>query len=505
MTEINEEDDAMLLKELFTGIDIEVLQGNIDVEVSGIAYDSRRVQPGFAFMCIPGFQTDGHIYAAQAVQAGAAALIVERRIEITSPCPMVLVKNIRQVLPVLASRFYGRPSRGLRVVGVTGTNGKTTTTHLIKAILEEAGHKVGLLGTLYAEWNGVQDKIANTTPESLELEHFMRRVLDDGGEYVVMEVSSHALDLGRVREIDFDVAVFTNLTQDHLDYHVSLEKYREAKAILFRNLISAPHHFAVLNADDEATDYLIGQTKAEIITYGINSEADVHAADANITAVGSTFQTVASAGKLDISLRLAGLFSVYNALAAIAFSVREGIEFDVIKRALEKVKGVPGRFESIDEGQDYSVIVDYAHTPDGLENILKTARQIANRRIITVFGCGGDRDRAKRPIMGAISGRYSDFSIVTSDNPRSEEPMAIIEEILGGLREIENAHYAVVPDRREAIRHAIQLAASDDLVIIAGKGHEDYQIVKGEVLPFDDRVVARECIKAKKNDELPII
>ncbi|MGE5371785.1 MAG: UDP-N-acetylmuramoyl-L-alanyl-D-glutamate--2,6-diaminopimelate ligase [Solirubrobacterales bacterium] len=491
----------MKLSDLLVGFDYEVLQGNPETDVTGLEYDSRKVESGDVFICIPGFKTDGHLYAPQACERGAQALIVERRIELPPDITAVLVKNVRQALPVLASRFFERPSSHLRVIGVTGTNGKTTTTHLIKAILEEAGHRVGLLGTLYADWNGQQDKISNTTPESVELERFMKRVLDDGGKYVVMEVSSHALDLGRVAEIDFDVAVFTNLTQDHLDYHVSLENYREAKAILFDNLVPAPHHFAVLNADDETSHVFAARTRAEWLSFGIHQTADVRAVDAKIGATGSTFTAVFGQGRMEIQLKLAGLFSIYNALAAIAFGLREGIEPEVITRALEKVKGVPGRFESIDDGQEYAVIVDYAHTPDGLENILRTAKQIAKRRIITVFGCGGDRDRTKRPIMGGISGQYSDFTIVTSDNPRSEEPLAIIEEILVGLREQKDAHYAVVPDRREAIRHAVHLAAKDDLVIIAGKGHEDYQIVKGQILPFDDREVARDCIREKEEHD----
>lgn len=486
-----------ILEELFIGIEHQVLQGSTNQGITGIEYDSRRVKYGYAFICIPGFKTDGHNYAAQAVMNGARTLIVERPVEGCADCTMVQVKDTRQVLSRLASRFYREPSRNLTVVGVTGTNGKTTTTHLIKAILEEAGYAVGLIGTLNATFQEYEEKLANTTPESLDLERFMRRVCDHGGSYVVMEVSSHALDLGRVREIDYNAAIFTNLTQDHLDYHRTQEVYRDAKLKLFSNLRIEPGRFAVINVDDAQSTSFLNASQGDKVTYGINNPAKVRAVDVQITAKGSHFVVEYPAGRLPLDIRLAGFFNVYNALAAIAFALQENIPSQVIKKALEKVQVVPGRFESIDEGQEYSVIVDYAHTPDGLENILKTARQITRGRIITVFGAGGDRDRTKRPLMGRIVAEHSDFSIVTSDNPRNEDPLAIIEEIVAGLKEKEDAHYAVVPDRREAIRHAVYLAHPDDMVVIAGKGHEDYQLIKGKAYPFDDRLVAREYIKEK--------
>jgi len=487
-----------ILEELLTGIEHQVLQGNTRQEITGIDYDSRQVKDGYAFVCIPGFKTDGHNYAAQAVMNGARTLIVERPVEGCAGCTMVKVKDTRQVLPQLASRFYRKPSRSLRVVGVTGTNGKTTTTHLIKAILEEAGCATGLIGTLNATFQGYEEKLANTTPESLDLERFMRRVCDHGGKYVVMEVSSHALDLGRVREIDYDAAIFTNLTQDHLDYHRTLEVYRDAKLKLFSSLPVEPGRFAVINADDPYSASFLNASQGDKVTYGISNPATVKATDVRISSRGSLFDVVYPEGKMSLGIRLAGMFNVYNALAAIAFALQEKIPPQVIKEALEKVQGVPGRFESIDEGQEFAVIVDYAHTPDGLDNILKTARQITRGRIITVFGAGGDRDRTKRPLMGRIAADNSDFCIVTSDNPRTEDPLAIIEDIIAGLKEKEDAHYAVVPDRREAIRHAVYLAHPEDIVVIAGKGHEDYQLIMGKVYPFDDRLVAREYIKEKE-------
>lgn len=473
------------------------VKGDTDIEVTSIEYDSRRVIPGSLFVCIPGFKTDGHLYLNHARQKGAVAFVVEREVDVEGEMTLVKVKDARWALPLLASNFYGQPSHYLKVIGVTGTNGKTTTTHLIKAILEEAGYKVGLLGTLYADWQGKREKITNTTPESVELEKFIRKVKDEGGDYVVMEVSSHALDLGRVSRIDFHSAVFTNLTQDHLDYHGSWENYRNAKARLFAQIAPKEGRFAVLNADDPASLYFSGLTRVPVITYGINSQADVRAQDAEMSLSGSIFKVVGQEKEMVASTRLTGLFSIYNCLAAIAWAWGEGISSDKISSALAKVKGVPGRFESVDEGQEFSVIVDYAHTPDGLENILKTARLIGPRRLITVFGCGGDRDRTKRPIMGEIAAKLSDFTIITSDNPRSEEPLAIIDDILVGVKKVSTAHYAVVPDRKEAIHHAIELAGKDDMVIIAGKGHEDYQIVKDKILPFDDRLVARECLREK--------
>ncbi|MGE5395931.1 MAG: UDP-N-acetylmuramoyl-L-alanyl-D-glutamate--2,6-diaminopimelate ligase [Chitinophagales bacterium] len=487
----------MLLGDLLKGLEYQVIQGSTGVDITGIEYDSRQVQAGSAFVCIPGFKTDGHIYAPQAVANGARAIIVERAIEAPAECALIKVENARVILPTLAARFNGYPSRELRVIGVTGTNGKTTTTHLIRAILEEAGHRVGLIGTLYSSWNGKQESIAHTTPESVELEKFMRKVRDEGGEYVVMEVSSHALELDRAKEINFEVGIFTNLTRDHLDLHQTMENYRAAKEKLFKVLHQDKKSFAIINADDDYAEFFITASNAEVVTYGTGKTAEVRAADAIITAKGSSFQVVYPYGKMAVNLKLAGMFSIYNALAAVAFAVREGIEAEIITRALEKVEGVPGRFESVDEGQDYSVIVDYAHTPDGLENILKTGRQIARRRVITVFGCGGDRDRTKRPIMGKIAAELSDFALVTSDNPRSEDPLAIIDEILVGVRTVPEVHYAVVPDRKEAIHHAIQLAGKDDLVIIAGKGHEDYQIIKDKIIHFDDREIARDCIRKK--------
>ncbi|MGE5417200.1 MAG: UDP-N-acetylmuramoyl-L-alanyl-D-glutamate--2,6-diaminopimelate ligase [Acidobacteriota bacterium] len=491
----------MILEEILRGQEYQVVQGDLNAPISGIEYDSRRIRKGSLFVCIPGTKTDGHLFVPEALKKGATALVVEKAVEAPPECTVIKVTDTHKLLPAMAASFYGHPSRDLRVIGVTGTNGKTTTTHLIKAILEEAGHKVGLIGTLYASWQGQTEHLANTTPESLDIERFMSRVKSEGGSYVVMEVSSHALDMGRVKEIDFDVAVFTNLTQDHLDYHKTLENYRNAKGILFAGLANDKGNFAVANADDEAGPYFVEVAATETITYGLSDKSRIRAVEPQVTASGSTFDVVYPGGKMCVRLKLAGLFNVYNALASIGFALQEGIAPSKIKKALEKVTGVSGRFESVNEGQEFTVIVDYAHTPDGLENVLRTARQIVEGRMITVFGCGGDRDRKKRPIMGKIAAQLSDFSFVTSDNPRSEEPMAIIEEILVGMKDVEGAHYAVIPDRRDAIHHAIKMAAKGDIIMIAGKGHEDYQIIKGVTYPFDDRVVACEFLREMLGNE----
>lgn len=485
----------MKITDIMTDINYRLEKGTTEIDVKGISYDSRKVKPGYLFICIPGLKTDGHKYAGQAVENGASVIVAEKEIDLPAGVALLIVDDTRMVLPILASNFYQKPSGDLRVIGVTGTNGKTTTTHLIQAILEEAGKRTGILGTLYARFEDVEINMGHTTPESLDIEEFMNITRAKGGRYVVMEVSSHALDLGRVDKIQFDAAVFTNLTQDHLDYHNTMDQYKESKLQLFHRVANQAGKFTIVNADDPYAHDFINASGTECRTYAINNPADVRAADLNTNLKGSRFKVVTAGEEFEISMKQIGLFNVYNALAAISFALQEGIDSATIKSALEKVEGVAGRFEQVDCGQDFTVVVDYAHTPDGLENILKTGRKIVENQLITVFGCGGDRDRTKRPQMGEIAARYSDFSIVTSDNPRSEEPEAIIDDIIPGLNAVENSRYAKIVDRHDAIEHAIRLAHKGDLVIIAGKGHETYQLVKDKVLDFDDRKVAREILK----------
>lgn len=485
----------MLLDALLKGLEYNVIVGNSDVDIDGIAYDSRQVKSNYLFVCISGFKTDGHLYIEQAVKNGAVAVLVEKDTDAGKGLTVIKTENSRQALSMVANNFYGQPTHDLNVIGVTGTNGKTTTTHLIQAILEEAGIKTSIMGTLYARVDNTTMNFGHTTPEALEIENFMKISRDNGARCAVMEVSSHALDLHRVDGLEFNIAVFTNLTQDHLDYHHSMEDYMKAKQKLFRMIPPEPGNLAVVNADDSHADAFIQAAEIPVITYAINCESDVKAVNVESTLKGSAF-TVCYKGKtFNVKMRLIGLFSIYNVLAAIAVTLGQGISPAVIKKALEKVEGVPGRFEQVDVGQEFTVVVDYAHTPDGLENILRTGRKLTENRLITVFGCGGDRDRGKRPIMGEVAATYSDFCVVTSDNPRSEDPEAIIDDIIPGLDKVKDSRYAIISDRKEAIRHAIYLARKGDLVIIAGKGHETYQLVKDKVLDFDDKKVAVDILK----------
>ena len=482
---------------IMQGVEYKVLSGQLSCDIRGISYDSRQVKPGDLFICIPGLISDGHDFVEQAISQGAKALLVERNLPVTDDLTVLLASGCRKAMPVIAANFFGRPSQDIKLIGVTGTNGKTTTTHLIKALLEEQGAKVGIMGTLYASFGEYTKTLSNTTPESVDIEEFINRVREQGGQCVVMEVSSHALDMGRVDEMCFHAAVFTNLTQDHLDYHQSMDKYKEAKLKLFTRISPDNGQFSIINTDDPAAPEFIRASNQTSVTYGIEREADIKAVDLQSTLKGTRFKVVYRNSSFSVNMKLIGLFNVYNSLAAIAFALREEIPVDVIKSALAKVAGVPGRFEQVDCGQDFTVVVDYAHTPDGLENILRTGREILENRMITVFGCGGDRDKTKRPLMGKIAARYSDFCIVTSDNPRSEEPESIIDDIIPGLEAIANSHYAKIVDRREAIHQAICLAKKGDLVIIAGKGHETYQLVKDQVLHFDDREVAAEYLRGR--------
>ena len=489
----------MRLSDLLTGVDFQYQQGSDEVNISMLHYDSRKILPGGLFLCLPGQLTDGHVFIEQAVKNGAVAVVVERDVLVPLGITCVKTTNARKTMARIAANFYDHPSTQLRVVGITGTNGKTTVSHLIQIILEEYGAKTGILGTLYARIDKWQKEYGNTTPESVEVQEFLDMVRQMSGQWAIMEVSSHALEQFRVEEIDFNVAVFTNLTQDHLDYHGTMEEYARAKSKLFSMIPAVPGYFCIINGDDPSCSLFTSVCSASYYTYGINNEADVRAVDLDTSLKGTRFMVKTAHKSFPIEMSLIGTFSVYNALAAIAFALAQEIPVEVIQKALHKVWGVPGRFEQVETGGDFTVIVDYAHTPDGLENILKTSRELAENRLIVVFGCGGDRDRSKRPLMGGIAGKYSDYCIVTSDNPRNEDPQKIISDIIPGLETVPGSQYVVIPDRREAIRHAIQMACPHDLVIIAGKGHENYQLIKGEKLNFDDRQVAREMLKEKSN------
>jgi len=491
------------LADLISNLKNKRVAGPENVDIKGMTYDSRHVEPGDLFFCLPGAKADGHDFATQALARGAAAFVVERELPLEG-ATQIIVADSRKTMAALAAIFYGHPARQLRMIGVTGTNGKTTTTYLIKAILEKAGLGVGLIGTIQSLIGERVIPVRNTTPESLDLQHLLRRMVDAKLEYAVMEVSSHALSIGRVAGCEYDTAVFTNLTRDHLDFHRTFDNYAAAKALLFAGLGKNAHKqgakTAVINLDDDYGTFMAGQTTVSVLTYGVERDGMIRAENVQVTARGTSFTAVTPRGEIELRLKITGMFNVYNVLAAIGAALAEGIAPETIKMALEEFNSVAGRFELVEAGQDFAVVVDYAHTPDGLENILQTAKKFVQGKIIVVFGCGGDRDRTKRPIMGALAARYADFTVITSDNPRSEEPVSIMREIEKGLKEegIRSDQYIMIADRTEAIRAAINRAQTDDIVLIAGKGHETYQILKERTIPYDDREVARGILKEMK-------
>ncbi|MDN4523518.1 UDP-N-acetylmuramoyl-L-alanyl-D-glutamate--2,6-diaminopimelate ligase [Fictibacillus fluitans] len=470
----------------------------MNVEIASIEMDSRTAGPGSLFVCIEGYTVDGHDYARQAVENGASAILAEKPLEGVESVPVIIVNDTKRSLAVLANVFYDHPTTKLHLIGVTGTNGKTTTSHLIEQVFADAGKRRGMIGTIDMKINGVSHKVANTTPESLFLQKAFKEMNNQGVEAAVMEVSSHALDMGRVRGCDYDIAVFTNFTQDHLDYHKDMETYLRAKGLLFAQLgntyAGKKEKIAILNRDDKASKEFEKMTAAQILTYGIEQKSDIMAKDIKVTGKGTTFTLVTPFEEKQVSLKLVGKFSVYNVLAAVSATLLSGIPIDSIISTMENVKGVPGRFETVDEGQGFTVIVDYAHTPDSLENALVTVKEFAVGKVISVVGCGGDRDRTKRPLMAKIAADYSDIAIFTSDNPRTEDPEAILQDMEAGVKDQE---YKVITDRRDAINYAVNLAEENDIILIAGKGHETYQIIGKDVLDFDDRKVAAEAIGAK--------
>lgn len=486
----------MYLHQLLSPLLVPLQTGDDTIEITGITADSRQVKPGFLFICLTGYTNDGHHFAQEAVERGAVAILAEREVDV--PVRLVIVRDTRRAMAIVADLFYGSPTHELKVIGVTGTNGKTTTTHLIDKILRDQQKRTGIIGTIHMVIGGVAEEIKNTTPDVLVLQDSFRRMRDVDTDYAIIEVSSHALELGRVRGCDFHTAVFTNLTQDHLDFHQTMENYRFAKSLLFSQLGNRYEQTAmktaVLNADDPASDFFARVTPARVVTYGIDQRADVYATDIRITSRGTSFKLHSFAGETELHLHLMGRFNVYNALAATAATLVEGVPLEAVKRSLEEIKGVSGRFETVDAGQDFSVIVDYSHTPDSLENALKTVKEFARGKVITVVGCGGNRDRTKRPIMAKIATDYGHYTVLTSDNPRFELPEDILEDMTAGLTNVAPDAYTMIVDRREAIAHAVMMAEKDDVILIAGKGHETYQEIRGERFPFDDREVAREVI-----------
>ena len=459
-------------------------------EITAVDYDSRKVGRGSLFCCLVGEKTDGHNFASMAVEKGASALICQRPLPLN--VPQLIVPDGREAMARAAACFYGHPERELTMLAVTGTNGKTSVTYMVKSVAETAGKKVGLIGTIQNLIGEEKVYTERTTPESVDLFALLRRMADKGVDLVVMEVSSHALAQQRVAGIPFKAGLFTNLTQDHLDYHKTFENYRSAKKKLF-----AQCGIAILNGDDETAAYMKEGLSIPVWTMGIHHPGEFYARGIEITTQGASFHLFTPQGNGRISLHISGLFSVYNAMGTAALCTAAGIPFSCIVKGLEGLRGVAGRLECVDTGdRPFSVYVDYAHTPDALQNVLETARGFTRRRLISVFGCGGDRDHGKRPIMGEIGGRYSDHVILTSDNPRTEDPMDILKAVEEGVKRTATP-YIVTENRREAIREALEEAGDGDVIVIAGKGHESYQEINGVRHHFDDKEIVLSLLRGE--------
>lgn len=457
-----------------------------EAEVTGLVCDSRKVKKGDLYFCLPGLRVDGHNFAKAAADAGAAALVVERKLPVD--LPQVLVEDARGAMSYMAQCFYGYPAEKMHGVGITGTKGKTTTSFLVRAIARHAGHKVGLMGTVCTYIGEEEEPASLTTPDPIDVQSLLRRMKDAGCDFYVMEVSAHALDLRKLVGMKFDQGIFTNFSQDHLDYFGTMETYRRAKEKFFDPFYIG---HAVVNADDEAGRYMLGRVPAT--TYGVSAPADAYANEIEILESGVSYRLHWKDVVLPLHLHISGIFNVYNSMAAAVACLEMGISPEDVKAGLESVTVVPGRIEPLPTHTPYRVILDYAHSPASLESILKTIRQFTRGRLICVFGCGGGRDKEKRPIMGEISGRLADFSVLTSDNPRLEDPMDILRAIEEGIKRT-TGPYVVIENRREAICYAMQMGQPGDVIVLAGKGHETYQDIGGQKHPFDEKVVVREIL-----------
>ena len=479
----------MKLEKLLSNV--EIIENNTDggIDIPGVCYDTRVMRDGELFIAIRGYQTDGHNYIEEAVRRGAVCIICEEAPAL--PVPYVIVKDSRKALALISAVWFGSPANKIKLVGVTGTNGKTSVTHLIKHIIEKCSDsKVGLIGTNGNFIGGRELPTELTTPESYEMQKLLDKMVLEGCEYVVMEVSSHALYLSRVYGMEYDIGVFTNLTPEHLDFHGTMEDYARAKSLLFQNCKQS-----VINIDDDHAPLMIENSKGPVMSFAVNDiTADIVGKDIKLQADKTEFCAIAVGSINRVELPIPGMFSVYNALASIASSILLGFDIDIIAPTLKSYEGVKGRAEVVPTGCDYTVLIDYAHTPDALENIITAVRSYAKNKVVTLFGCGGDRDKTKRPIMGKIASELSDYVVVTTDNPRTEEPQAIIDEIVSGIDEHCDA-YKIIENRSKAICWALDNLNSGDVLIIAGKGHETYQILGNKKVHFDDREVVAEHIK----------
>jgi len=480
------------LEELVSRLRTVDLVGDPALEIAEVDHDSRRVSPGSLFVAVRGLVADGNRFVEAARKKGAVAICSEEPPR--GEGPWLRVPDAREALAVLSAAILGDPARSLQLVGITGTNGKTTTAYLVDSVVRAAGEKCGLLGTV--EYR-IGDRVAaasRTTPESSDLQRLFRQMVDAGCRRAVLEVSSHSLVLKRVHGLEFQVAVFTNLTRDHLDFHGDVDSYFLAKRTLFESLLR-PAGRAIVNLDDDRAGELVQASRAEVWTYSVEKpKADLFAEAVRTSLAGSHFLARTPVGPLEIETPLVGLFNVSNTLAALGAALALGLPPETVRRGIAALPGVPGRAERVLAGQDFTVLVDYAHTDDGLKNLLETVRDLKPARLITVFGCGGDRDRTKRPLMGAVASRLSDVLVLTSDNPRSEPPEAILEEIQRGIPAARSRDTLVIPDRREAITRALEMGRVGDVVVIAGKGHESVQVLRDRSVPFDDRQVAREIL-----------
>jgi UDP-N-acetylmuramoyl-L-alanyl-D-glutamate--2,6-diaminopimelate ligase len=489
---------ATKLRALLEGVEADLPADAVDVEIRQVACDSRKVQPGALFFALHGAKTDGNAFALEAAKRGAAAIASEDNppAELPPSVRWIRVREARKAMAVTAASFFGHPARALRLVGVTGTNGKTTTTSLIDAIVKASGAKTGLFGTIAYHTPSGDYPAPNTTPESVDLQGFLAETRDAGGRYAVLEASSHSLMMDRVWGCHFAAAVFTNLTREHMDYHKNFEDYFAAKQRLFSGTGAGAPDVAILNTDDEYGKRLAGLTKTTV-SYGLNSGADLTTKKFQLTFSGLSFTAQTPNGKVQVSSRLVGRINVYNILAAIGAAQALGFSTEIIENGIRNLQSVSGRFENIVLGQPFFVVVDYAHTDDALENLIRTARELNPKgRILTLFGCGGGKDRTKRPVMGEVSGRLSDLTILSNDNPKTEDPLKIINDIVVGLQKTKGK-YLIEPDREKAIGLAMDEARAGDIVLLAGKGHEDYQIVADRTLKFDDRDEARRALRAR--------
>ena len=479
----------MLLKELLKNLDYKVIQGDDNIIIDSVRYDNRKVSDGDLFVCIKGFKVDGHSFVKDAKAKGASAIIVSDDVEIDG-ITVIKVEDTRKALAVVASNFFGNPTDKLKVLGVTGTNGKTTSAFIMKAILEKAGYKVGLIGTIANYIGDKKIETQRTTPESFELQELFNQMVNEGVQYCIMEVSSHSLDLDRVYGVEYEVGIFTNLTRDHLDFHKTFENYYNAKFKMFeRSKVS------VINLDDEYGMQVSSdadKTNTKKMTFSINKDSEFKAFEIKMSENGSEFKLRLNNIVEEFSINIPGEYNIHNAIGTILMAVALEIDVKYIKEGISNII-IPGRCEMVakERNLDYNIIIDYAHTPDGLENILSTIQGFAKAKIITVVGCGGDRDKVKRPQMGKIACDLSDIAVITSDNPRSEEPMSIIEDI---IKPLINTNFEVIESRYDAIKRAMTIARKGDVILIAGKGHETYQILKDKTIDFDERKVVYEIL-----------